>query len=101
MDGKQTQRMSVPAAAVTNLVLPDPTSTALTINSISRLQGKFEGDQHWQVDAVAPRRIPARRARYRDQPQLSVSQPTTRKQCADTRDRDFFESLHVCHHALT
>ena len=65
-DGRKlAQRMSVPAAAVTNLVLPDPTSTALTINSIARLRGWVQVDQHRQGDLIPPHGIPTQRGRFR------------------------------------
>src|SRR5881396_3471050 len=86
-DGKLAQRISAPVTPVTNLVLPDPTSTALTINSMKRLLVRLQADQHRQGDSTRPRAIPAERATFRLQSRRRINGPALQRQKARQLER--------------
>ena len=79
-DGKLAQRISAPATPVTNLVLPDPTSTALTISSMKWLLVRLHTDQHRQCDTTRPRAMPAERGPFRLQSRRRFNRPALQRE---------------------
>ena len=72
-----------PLAAVTNLVLPDPTSTALTIKSMRRLRVGVAPDQDRQRDPIPPHGMPSVCSRFRHRQRRPVIADGLRRHAGD------------------